>query len=60
MADNANNPKAVKLDGQQKTTDDGPHRGGNKYNQMTLGQGFLLQTPINGHTQKPNIKVPKK
>lgn len=56
MADNPYKPGKVKLDNVKAAkTNDGPHRGGNKYNQMAVSQGFMLQKPIKGHTQEQNL-----
>ena len=47
----------------QQTSTDGPARGGNKYNQMKLGEGFMVQKPLAGHAQQKNVECvtpPKK
>lgn len=38
------------------TTNKGPHGGGNKYDQMKIGKGFISHNPIAGHKQKSNVK----
>ncbi len=40
----------------QKKTAEGPHGGGNQYNQAKLGSGFMVHDPISGHEQKSNLK----
>lgn len=62
MAENPyKSQKSLKIDNtKQETTDNGPHRGGNKYNQMKVVEGFIVHNPIPGHTQKKNINVDKK
>lgn len=39
----------------EKSTKDA-HGGGNKYNQMRMGKGFVAIPPIAGHKQKSNVK----
>lgn len=53
--DQYNSQKPVKPPGTISKTEKGPHGGGNKYVQSTLGTGFLTVKPIKGHTQKQNI-----
>ena len=57
MADSSSMPnKPVTPQGTtQKTTEKGPHGGGTKYHQAKIGEGFLVQKPLTGHTQKRNI-----
>lgn len=47
----------------KQTTDAGPHLKegqGTKFQQTTLGQGFLVQNPRPGHAQKGNVEIPKR
>jgi len=47
--------KPVK-DATTQTTKKGPHGGGNKYQQMKLGAGFMVHDNKPGHSQKKNVK----
>jgi hypothetical protein len=54
MADNT--PKKVNKDvhgGKAKATEKGAHGGGNKYNQMAVGKGFMV------HDSKPGSVINK-
>ena len=39
-----------------RKTEKGPHGGGTQYNQAKVAKGFMVHSPITGHTQKKNIK----
>lgn len=47
-------------DATSKTSNKGPHGGGNKYFQMKKGDEFMVHDPIGGHKQKTNVKPDKK
>ena len=50
-------------DTKKQSTNSGPHLKegqGTKFQQAKLGQGFLIQDPRPGHTQKGNVETPKK
>jgi len=52
---NMPNKPVTPADSTQKTTEKGPHGGGNKYNQATVGRDFMVQQPITGHKQQKNV-----
>ncbi len=41
-----------------KTTQKGPHGGGNKYHQTAVANGFMTHDARPGHSQKKNVKNP--
>lgn len=48
---------AIKLDNCKiLTTEKGPHGGGNKYNQIVLGNDFIVNNARMGHKQQGNVK----
>lgn len=49
----------VPADTKAKTTFAGPHGGGTAYNQLSMGNNFMVHDPIPGHTQKKNVEVKK-
>lgn len=51
--------KPAKQPGTARKTEKGPHGGGNKFVEQSLGKGFIAVPPIKGHTQKQNINKPK-
>jgi hypothetical protein len=57
MADQADSPqKPFKPPGTTaQKTDKGPHGGGTKFVEQSLGKGFIAIPPIKGHSQKQNI-----
>ena len=58
--DGYSSQKPAKQPGTAAKTQKGPHGGGNKFTEQTLGKGFIAVTPIKGHTQKQNINKPKR
>lgn len=51
--------KSAKQPGAARKTEKGPHGGGNKFIEQSLGKGFIAVPPIKGHTQKQNINKGK-
>jgi hypothetical protein len=43
-------------DSSSKKSAGGPHGGGTPYHQAKIGGDFMVQKPIEGHTQKSNVK----
>ena len=58
--DDAHSPqKSAKQPGATKKSEKGPHGGGTKFVEQSLGKGFIAVPPIKGHTQKQNINKKK-
>ena len=51
--------KPAKQPGSAHKSEKGPHGGGNKFTEQTIGKGFIAVPPIKGHTQKQNINKKK-
>ena len=43
-------------DTSKKTSEKGPHGGGNTFHQLAVGKDFAVHNPFPGHTQKQNVK----